>query len=353
MINSIITQDMEDIYSRELPWEELDGKTILLTGAYGMLASYIVYFIFFIRNKKNIKVNLIAIVRNKDKFYKKFSDITEMDNITVIENDVSEPMDIDGNIDYIIHAASLASPQYYSVCPVDVLNPNTIGTYYLLQLAKEKNVKGFLMFSTCDVYGVPNAVNGMITEDSYGRMDTLDIHNCYSESKRMAETMCKAFNVQYGIHTKIARIAHTYAPTMDIDNDPRVFASFVKNIVKEQDIVMKSDGSGKRSFCYITDAIAGYFTILFKGVDGEAYNVCNTSQFISVKELADTLVSLYPEKNLKVIRKERQKSEHYTENSLLVGCDNIPDNSKLEGLGWNADVNIEEGFKRVIDYYTL
>lgn len=353
MINSIITQDMEDIYSRDLPWKELDGKTIVLTGAYGMLASYIVYFLFFIRNKKNIKVNLIAIVRNKDKFYKKFSDITEMDNITVIENDVSEPMDIDGNIDYIIHAASLASPQYYSVCPVDVLNPNTIGTYYLLQLAKEKNVKGFLMFSTCDIYGVPNAVNGMITEDSYGRMDTLDIHNCYSESKRMAETMCKAFNVQYGIHTKIARIAHTYAPTMDIDNDPRVFASFVKNIVTGQDIVMKSDGSGKRSFCYITDAIAGYFMILFKGVDGEAYNVCNTSQFISVKELADTLVSLYPEKNLKVIRKERQKSEHYTENSLLVGCDNIPDNSKLMELGWSADVDIEEGFKRVIDYYTL
>ena len=93
--------------------------------------------------------------------------------------------------------------------------------------------------------------------------------------------------------------------------------------------------------------------ILFKGVDGEAYNVCNTSQFISVKELADTLVSLYPEKNLKVIRKKRQKSEHYTENSLLVGCDNIPDNSKLMELGWSADVDIKEGFKRVIDYNTL
>lgn len=146
------------------------------------------------------------------------------------------------------------------------------------------------------------------------------------------------------------RIAHTYAPTMDIDNDPRVFASFVKNIVTGQYIVMKSDGSGKRSFCYITDAIAGYFTILFKGVDGEAYNVCNTSQFISVKELADTLVSLYPKKNLKVIRKERQKSEHYTENSLLVGCDNIPDNSKLEGLGWNATINVKEGFKRVVEF---
>ena len=350
MINSIITQDMEDIYSRELPWKELDGKTILLTGAYGMLASYIVYFLFFIRNKKNIKVNLIAIVRNKDKFYKKFSDITEMDNIAVIENDVSEPMDIDGNVDYIIHAASLASPQYYGICPVDVLMPNTIGNYYLLQLAKNKNVKGFLLFSSCDIYGVPNAVNGMINEEAYGKMDTLDIHNCYSESKRMAETMCKAFNVQYGVHTKIARIAHTYAPTMDIENDPRVFASFVKNIVYGQDIVMKSDGSGKRSFCYITDAIAGYFTILFEGIDGEAYNVCNTSQFVSVKELAEILVSLYREKNLKVIMEERKKAEHYTENSLLVGCDNIPDNSKLMKLGWNASVDIKEGFKRVIDY---
>ena len=190
----------------------------------------------------------------------------------------------------------------------------------------------------------------MINEEAYGKMDTLDIHNCYSESKRMAETMCKAFNVQYGVHTKIARIAHTYAPTMDIENDPRVFASFVKNIVYGQDIVMKSDGSGKRSFCYITDAIAGYFTILFEGIDGEAYNVCNTSQFVSVKELAEILVSLYREKNLKVIMEERKKAEHYTENSLLVGCDNIPDNSKLMKLGWNASVDIKEGFKRVIDY---
>lgn len=351
MINSIINQDMEDIYSRELQWKKLDGKTLLITGAYGMIASYIVYFLVYIRNEKNINVNLIAVVRNKEKFYKKFSDIDVMDNVTIIENDVSGPIDIEGRVDYIIHAASLASPQYYSVCPVDVLTPNTVGTYYLLQLAKEKKVKSFLLFSTCDVYGMPNAVNGMITEDSYGIMDTLDIHNCYSESKRMAETMCKAFNLQYGVHTRIARIAHTYAPTMDIHNDPRVFASFVKNIVTGQNIVMKSDGSGKRSFCYITDAIAGYFTILFKGEDGEAYNVCNTSQFISVKELANTLVSLYPEKNLKVIRKDRSNSEHYTENSLLVGCDNIPDNSKLKKLGWNAEVNVMNGFKRVVEYF--
>lgn len=349
-MNSVIISDMEDIYSRRISWDNLENKTVLLTGAYGMLASYLVYFFVYIKQVKNINVNLIAVVRNRDKFYKKFSDIDYLDNVQVLENDLSRKLDVEENVDYIIHAASLASPQYYSICPVDVLMPNTIGNYYLLQLAKQKNVKGFLLFSSCDIYGVPNAVNGMINEEAYGEMDTLDIHNCYSESKRMAETMCKAFNVQYGVHAKIARIAHTYAPTMDIENDPRVFASFVKNIVHGQNIVMKSDGSGKRSFCYITDAIAGYFTILFEGIDGEAYNVCNTSQFVSVKELAEILVSLYPEKNLKVIREERGKTEHYTENSLLVGCDNIPDNSKLMKLGWNASVDIKEGFKRVIDY---
>lgn len=107
--------------------------------------------------------------------------------------------------------------------------PNVIGTYHLLNLATEKKVKGFLLFSTGDIYGTID--KKVITEDDYGVMDTLDIHNCYSESKRMAETMCKSFFVQYHVPIKIARIAHTYAPTMDIDHDPRVFASFVKNII--------------------------------------------------------------------------------------------------------------------------
>ena len=347
-MNCIISKDMQEIYSCNLPWNELNGRTVLLTGAYGMLASYLVYFLLWLK-KKEIDVHLIVAVRNKDKFYSKFSDIDDLERVKIIESDLSEQLDIEEKIDYIIHAASLASPQYYSVCPVDVLMPNTIGNYYLLQLAKEKNVKGFLLFSSCDIYGEPNAINGLIDENSYGRMDTLDIHNCYSESKRMAETMCKSFYVQYGINTKIARIAHTYAPTMDIENDPRVFASFIKNITLGHDIVMKSDGSGKRSFCYITDAIAGYFTILLKGTSGEAYNVCNTSQHVSIKELADILVSIVPEKNLKVIRKERDISEHYTENTLLVGCDNVPDNSKLKSLGWNANIDIKEGFRRVLN----
>lgn len=353
MTNPILLKDMEDIYTRNVEWKKLNGKTVLLTGAYGMLASYVVYFLLYLKTQKNINVNLVAIVRNKEKFFDKFPGTKEMAAVQVIQNNLSEPLHINGKIDYIIHAASLASPQYYSVCPVDVLSPNILGTYYLLQLAREKRCSGFLLFSTCDVYGTPISRNGLIDENSYGSMDTLDIHNCYSESKRMAETICKSFQVQYNVPIKIARIAHTYAPTMDIEKDPRVFASFVKNIVFGQNIEMKSDGAGKRSFCYITDAIAGYFTILLNGEVGEAYNVCNTDQFVSIRELAECLTSLYPEKNLRVIRKERDKSEHYTENNLLIGCERVPNNEKLKKLGWNARIEIKEGFKRVIEYICI
>ncbi len=348
MMNQILLDDMEDIYSRDLDWNKLEGKTILLTGAYGMIASYIVYFLLFLQNYKSIDVRLVSVVRSKKKFYVRFHDVDGINEADVVESDLSGPLNICGRVDYIIHAASLASPQYYNVCPVDVLSPNTLGSYYLLQLAREKECEGFLLFSSCDIYGAPIGVGQYINEDSFGIMDTLDIHNCYSESKRMAETMCKAFQVQYGVPVKIARIAHTYAPTMDIQKDPRVFASFVKNIVNGEDIVMKSDGSGKRSFCYITDAVAGYFTILFNGENGEAYNVCNTEQFVSISELAETLVSMFPERKLRVIRKERDKSENYTENSLLVGCEKVHNNEKLKKLGWEPKVRIVEGFKRVV-----
>lgn len=352
MYNKLLEYDMEDIFSRNVDWNLLDKKSILLTGAYGMLASYIVYFLLYIKKKKKIDVKLIVVVRNKKKFYDKFCMSETIEDVQVIQSDLSSSLKIDDSVDYIIHAASLASPQYYGICPVDVLKPNTIGNYYMLELAKEKKVEGYLLFSTCDIYGSPEKDIELISEINYGSMDTLDIHNCYSESKRMAETMCKAYQVQYQIPIKIVRIAHTYAPTMDIHNDPRVFASFVNNIVQGQNIIMKSDGTGKRSFCYITDAVAGYFKVLFDGVTGEAYNVCNTSQFVSIRELAEKLVALVPEKKLTVIMKTRDKSENYTENTLLLGHESVPDNTKLQKLGWEAKVDITEGFSRVVRYIT-
>ncbi len=347
MMNKIIQADMEDIYSRNIDWNKLKDRTILLTGAYGMLASYITLFIDYL-NSRGFNIKLIACVRSKDKFNRKLQHICRPDNILVVEYRMDSELKIDGDVDYIIHAASFASPQHYGVCPVDVLTPNIIGNYYLLKLAKEKAVKGYLLFSSGDIYGTTD--KQLVTEDDFGGMDTLDIHSCYSESKRMAETMCKSFYVQYGVPAKVARIWHTYAPTMDVEHDPRVFSSFVKNIIHGQNIEMKSDGSGRRCFCYITDAVSGYFSILLNGEPGEAYNVCNSSQDVSMAELAETLVKISGDAELRVIRKERAADEHYVENNLLTNRIRIPSDKKLRELGWEARVDIAEGFGKVIGY---
>ncbi len=346
MDQCIIKEDLEDIYRRNIPWECLNNKTVMITGAYGMLASYLMFMLIYLNECKGMKIDVIAAVRSKEKFEKRFGNIERYNYIRLYTQDINKEIMIEEKIDYIIHAASLASPQYYSVCPIEVLTPNVIANYYLLQLAEKKKVEGYLLFSTGDIYGVVDKAS-KIKESDMGTMDTLDIHNCYSESKRMAETMCKAWYWQKKVPTRIVRIWHTYAPTMDTEGDPRVFASFVNDIVSNRDIVMKSDGSAKRSFCYIADAVAGYFLVLLCGADGEAYNVCNTQEFYSISQLAEILTSIYPEKNLKVIRKEREITEAYTENSVANYVP--PDNEKLKLLGWEARYSVKEGFKRVLD----
>ena len=344
----IISEDIKEIYERNIDWAQFKDSTVFISGSSGMLASYIVYMLIYLNEQKHMNINIIAAVRNAKKFLDKFGDYKHSSYISVVTDSILNPIHIDGKIDYIIHAASLASPQYYSVCPVDVLSPNILGTYYLLKLAEEKKSKGFLLFSSGDVYGKIKGTD-YVTEKDIGAIDPLDIHSCYSESKRMAETMCYSYLHQYGVPVKIVRIWHTYAPTMDIDNDPRVFASFTKNIICGQDIEIKSSGTGKRAFCYVADAIAGLFAVLTKGIQGEAYNVCNTEQFVSIRELAEILSTLRSDRKIKVVLKTRSKNESYTENTAIGEIP--PSNEKLKNLGWDAKYDIRRGFSRVLSYF--
>lgn len=349
-MNPIIFQDLQEIYNQSINWEQFRNCTVLITGPNGMLASYIMYMFIYLNKEKYMNIHILAMARSKEHFTDRFGKYANDESIILITDSIIEPIYIEGPIDYIIHAASFASPQYYDVCPVDVLSPNVIGTYYLLRLAVEKKTKGFLMFSTGDVYG---KISGKpyITENDMGVIDPLDIHSCYSESKRMAETMCYSFKHQYGVPVKIARIWHTYAPTMNIYNDPRVFASFMKNIILGQDIEIKSDGTGKRTFCYISDAISAFFLILTRGKDGEAYNICNTDQFVSIRQLATMLAQIRTDINIHVSWKKRSSDEHYVENTAIGTI--APSNEKLKRLGWDPQINIQEGFTRVYEYLTL
>ena len=349
--NIIICRDMENIFKRGIPIKELYNTLILVTGATGMLASDLIYYLIWLNEKHDAGIRIVAVARHKEKILSRFGNYAEKSYFNNIIADVSETLTIDGDVDYIVHAASFASPQYYTTMPVEVALPNAVGTYYLLQLAVKKHVKGFLYFSSGDVYGKMPDNAGMFREEQMGTMDPMGIHSYYGESKRMGETWCASFAQEYGLSACAVSIGHTYAPTMDLDNDPRVFASFMKCAVEKKDIVMLSDGSAKRPFCYIADAIAAFVILLIKGKPGEAYNMTNTDAFVSIGELAEIIASIEPEANLEVIRKQREKDDNYLENSLNHA--NCHGNSKLKKLGWECEYDIRKGFSQVLEYYSM
>ncbi len=346
--NEVILQDMENIYARNLPVEHLYHKSILISGATGMLASYFCYYLLWLNEFKTADITILALVRSEDKCRQVFGEYAHRKYFHIYTDSLDKRLDISEPVDYIIHAASLASPQYYKKNPAEVAMPNAIGTYHLLELARQKQVKGFLYFSTGDVYGIMPENIGEFSEAQIGIMDPLDEHSCYGGSKRMGEIWCASYAREFNVPTKMARIGHTYAPTMDVNKDPRVFASFMKCLLESRDIVMLSDGTAKRPFCYIADAIVAYLLILLEGKNGEAYNVVNMEQFLSIGELADKLVTLVPEKKLKIVRKERAKDDVYMENNN--NHQNLMSSKKLQALGWECQYDVMRGFGQVLKY---
>lgn len=348
MNKDILENDMDNIVSHDLPWEKFFGKTVLITGANGFLPAYMLRTLLFLNRKysDSTAIKVIALVRNYDNAKKQLADVIDDNNLSFLVQDVCDKLSIDGEVNFIIHAASQASPKFYGVDPVGTLKANVIGTLNLLELAREKKTEQFFYFSTGDVYGHFDS-NVYYEEEKFGWIDPLNIHSCYGESKRMAENMCICYMHQYGIDVRIARIFHAYGPGVKL-NDGRSFADFISNVINNQDIVLNSDGSAVRAFCYISDATKGFFTIMLKGEPGNAYNVGNENNCISIFNLANIIVDLVPEKKLSVKRKDFEHDEKYLQSPYSTV---LPNCSKLKKLGWLPDISIKDGFLRTLNFY--
>lgn len=254
------------------------------------------------------------------------------------------PVGINYKIDYIVHAASQASPKYYGIDPVGTLSANVLGTFHLLELAKLSKVKNFLYFSSGEVYGEVTSDKIPIDEKNYGYLDPICVRSCYAESKRMGENMCISYAQQHQLHVTIVRPFHIYGPGMSL-NDGRVYADFVADIFHNRDITLYGAGTAVRSFCYLADATLGFFTLLLNGDASQAYNLGNPNACLSVMELAIRLQKLFSDKKLKIIQKNRDLSIAYLESKISV---NIPDIKKIKMLGWLPKVCVEEGFSRTV-----
>ncbi len=341
--NKIIQEDIQYIVNQNLDWERFENKTVLISGASGFLAYYMIETFLYLNKIKNLNIKIIGMVRNLEKIKKKFEDIY-YNGITFIVQDICDKIEIEEPIDYIIHMASQASPKVFKDDPVGAILPNIIGTHNLLELSKEKKVKQFIFFSTSGVYGILDNNQYPANENSFnGYLNPTDLSSCYLESKRAGENLCIAYMNQYDIPIKIIRPSITYGPGIKLD-DGRVFADFVNSILNKKDIVLTSDGKACRNFCYIADFIVGFFIILIKGKVGEAYNLASENEII-IKDLADLLIKkVFKELDLKIIFDKN----NYIRTEFSRTQMNI---NKVKKLGWNTNFNIEEGFKRMVQSY--
>ncbi|WP_183579135.1 NAD-dependent epimerase/dehydratase family protein [Mucilaginibacter sp. X5P1] len=346
-MNEIIKGDLLKIISTDIGWDKLANKTVLITGANGFLPAYMVYTLLFLNQQiPGFNVKVIALVRNRNNANEKFKDYLHDNNLLIIEQDVCDIITLKSDVDYIVHAASQASPKYYGIDPVGTLSANVLGTINLLNFARQKHLTSFLFFSSGEVYGQVDEAFNPVKEDYYGYIDPMKVRACYGESKRMGENICVSYYTQYNININVVRPFHTYGPGMQL-NDGRVYADFVADIVNGRDIEMKSDGSASRAFCYLADATIGFFMVLLKGKPGEAYNVGNPDQEYTILELAETLTSISTQ-DLKVIKAPVNDGVQYLKSPLLR---NTPNVDKLLALGWNPETSISTGFKRTIDSY--
>jgi nucleoside-diphosphate-sugar epimerase len=342
-VHRVVKEDIDSILgSPVIDWEYLRGKSILITGAYGFIPSYFVYVLVAFNEKilkKSEKCDIIVLGRSQLKIKEKFTDYIDDKKISFIELDVINADQLNEKYDFIIHAASLASPKYYNQIPVDIFLPNIVGTWRLLENSKKHGCTKFLFLSSSEVYN--GSTDAIFKEDSLGAIDSLDSRSCYSEGKRSGEMICQSYFNQFKIPIVISRIFHTYGPGVTL-NDGRIFADFVKNVVRKEDIVIQGNGTAVRSYCYLSDTITGLLVLLTKGEPGNAYNIGNPLMTFSSKKLAELIIDLpLVEKGAINIFGQKQEEESKI----------IPDIKKISALDWSPKISAEEGFYRTIKTY--
>ncbi len=344
--SKIIDEDVKDIIefcTSKLLVEKLKDKTVLITGASGMVGSYFVYTIIKLNELYNTNTKIKALVRDVNKLD---SYVKNNNSVEIIVANVINPISVEGNVDYVIHAASPASPKIMGKQPVETNLANTIGTANTLSLAQNKGAKGYLFISSREIYGEPINGQELFTEDGLlGQVNPLIPRNGYAEGKKAAENMCVGFKEEYGLNTKIVRLAHTYGPGMSI-YDGRVQADFLNNVLHNKDIVLKSDGSSVRTYTYIADAIKAMFLILLKSND-MVYNVADENSKVSIRQLAETLINLEPDKKLKIVF-DIPKT---TQKGVASFKDGILSTKKIrDELSWEPKYDISSGFKRTVEH---
>ena len=356
----IIKQDLDYICrSCKNEMKAFEGKNILITGGAGFLGFYLVQSLLHwnenFYQKDKIKIVIYDnFIRGVPKW---LEDIKENKELHLVKHDITKPLPkSDLPFHFIIHAASIASPIYYRQYPLETMDANIDGLRKLLEYARNQKdsaapVEGFLFYSTSEIYGDPDPANIPTPETYRGNVSCTGPRACYDESKRYGETLSVVFAQEFDLPVKIARPFNNYGPGLKI-TDKRVIPDFMRDVLNGKDIIMHSDGSPTRTFCYVADAVCGYFKVLINGKKGESYNIGTSSPEISMMELANKIVDIaaeYSNYSGKVVRMKSSDQEYLTDNPNR----RCPVIKKAQSdVGYNPQIQLEEGLIRNFIWYS-
>lgn len=317
----------------------LAGKTVMVTGATGMIGACLTDLLAALDAKHALGLRIVALCRNEVRARARFA---HRPQVEILSCDLTKHLGNLPRADYIIHAASNAHPMAFSADPVGTMTGNILGTMNLLEHLRAAGGGRLLFVSTGEIYGENPTVTHGFTEDSFGKIDSMNPRSCYPESKRAAETMCASYVRQYGADAVVARLCYIYGPTITPDNS-RADAQFLRKAMAGEDIVMKSAGSQLRSYCYVTDAVTALLTILLRGQTGCAYNVASRESTHTIREYAETLARLAGVKVVFDLPPEAECAGYSTVSRA------VQNPARLEKLGWRAAHTLESGMRLMLN----
>ena len=332
-----------DICSKiDIDWSKIDNKTIMITGATGLVGKYLIRVLMHRNITNSINTKVIAVGRSKNNFEKRFDGVEGLENVHFYEHDVQKPCSFDESLDFIIHMASNTHPRLYATDPIGTEMINIFGTYYFLELVAQNPGCRFVFTSSGDIYGDNRSGKEYLEETDCGYIDCNTLRAGYIEGKRASEALCNAFRESKGVDFVIPRFCRIFGPTMNL-GESKAVSQFILKAVAHEDIVLKSSGTQTFSYLYIYDAVSALLRIITEGISGNAYNIADNNEVLSLRELAEILAEISGSSVVYDLPDEIESKGASTFQDVKL------DAKKLYNLGWKSQVEVIEGLRWTVN----